>query len=187
MKEALLVILGSFLGLLVEIFRRKITGADQLDVINKFTKLAELYKVLDDQNLSPNQLRDFEKALNSRSELYAEFNRVASGVDPLERLYKDPILSQHQMNLLAGEAVKIANHELEESYERVLEHTSNENRVQLIESHQQWLIYRDKESEFRRGRFKGASIAPMIAALTLESLTRERIERLNYLLIDGNL
>jgi uncharacterized protein YecT (DUF1311 family) len=112
---------------------------------------------------------------------------VASGVDPLERLYQDPSLGQQQMNFLAGEAVKIADHDLEESYNRVLERTSNENRAQFLESHQQWLIYRDRETEFRRGRFQGGSIAPMIAALTHESLTRERIERLNYLLVEGNL
>ena len=88
--------------------------------------------------------------------------------------------------MLSDNRVQAIDRELDEVYSKVLQRNIP-YRVNLAKSQEAWLVYRDRESEFRRCRLEGGSAAGMIAASVHEELTRQRIEYLNGLLIEGTL
>src|ERR1044072_245433 len=82
--------------------------------------------------------------------------------------------TQFEMNQCAGKAYKAADAELNQVYQKLVAMLDDEEKAQLKNVETTWLKYRDANCEFVADQFKGGSIRPMIHALCLADMTRNR-------------
>ena len=92
--------------------------------------------------------------------------------------------SQFEMNQCAGKAYKAADAELNKVYQKLAAMLDEEEKSQLKTVETAWLKYRDANCEFVGDQFKGGSIRPMIYALCLADMTRNRTAELKNQITD---
>lgn len=92
--------------------------------------------------------------------------------------------SQAEMNQCAGKAYKAADAELNKAYQKLAAMLDDEEKAQLKNVETAWLKYRDANCEFVADQFKGGSIRPMIYALCLGDMTRNRTAEIKNQITD---
>jgi uncharacterized protein YecT (DUF1311 family) len=86
--------------------------------------------------------------------------------------------SQAEMTICWGKKYKAADAKLNEVYRRLVSMLDEEQKSQLKEAQTAWLKYRDTHCEFVADEYKGGSMRPMIYAICLEEVTRNRTSEL---------
>jgi uncharacterized protein YecT (DUF1311 family) len=86
--------------------------------------------------------------------------------------------SQGEMNICWGKKYKAADAKLNEAYRQLVAMLDDEQKAQLKEAQTAWLKYRDSNCEFVADEYKGGSMRPMIHAICLEEVTRNRTDEL---------
>jgi uncharacterized protein YecT (DUF1311 family) len=86
--------------------------------------------------------------------------------------------TQAEMTICWGKKYKAADAKLNEVYRRLVSMLDEEQKSQLKDAQTAWLKYRDTHCEFVADEYKGGSMRPMIAAICLEEVTRNRTSEL---------
>src|SRR5256885_10303883 len=86
--------------------------------------------------------------------------------------------SQADMNDCWGREYKAADATLNQVYRQLVALTDDEEKSQLKEAQRAWLKYRDANCDFVADQYKGGTMRPMIYAICLEDMTRNRTAEL---------
>ena len=87
--------------------------------------------------------------------------------------------TQATMNAEARADFKLADAELNKTYEAVLKKLPDaESKEKLKQSQRAWLAFRDAEAAFAADEARGGSMAPTIRYATMTELTEQRIKQL---------
>jgi uncharacterized protein YecT (DUF1311 family) len=86
--------------------------------------------------------------------------------------------SQAEMNICAGKKFQDADAVLNQVFKRLVAMLDDEQKLQLRDVENSWLKYRDANCDFVADEYKGGSMRPMIHALCLEEMTRNRTTEL---------
>ena len=86
--------------------------------------------------------------------------------------------SQAEMNICWGKEYKTADATLNQVYRQLVAKLDEQEKAQLKEVESAWLKYRDANCEFVADQYKGGSIRPMIDAMCLADMTRNRTAEL---------
>lgn len=95
--------------------------------------------------------------------------------------------TQFEMNQCAGKDYQAADAALNQVYQKLVAMLDDEQKAQLKEAENAWLKYRDAHCDFVADQYKGGSIRPMIAALCLADVTKNRTVELRAQIKERNL
>jgi uncharacterized protein YecT (DUF1311 family) len=95
--------------------------------------------------------------------------------------------TQFEMNQCAGKAYQAADATLNQVYQKLMAMLDDEQKAQLKDAQNAWLKYRDAHCDFVGDQFKGGSMRPMIAAMCLADVTKNRTTELRGQIKDRNL
>jgi uncharacterized protein YecT (DUF1311 family) len=95
--------------------------------------------------------------------------------------------TQFEMNQCAGKEYQAADAVLNQVYQKLVAMLDDEQKAQLKEAENAWLKYRDAHCDFVADQFKGGSMRPMIAAMCLADVTKNRTTELRAQIKDRNL
>jgi len=102
---------------------------------------------------------------------------------------KDPCAdaqTQLEMNMCAGKAYKEADAELNRVYQKLAAMLDDAEKTQLKNVETAWIKYRDANCEFVADQYKGGTIRPMIYALCMGDVTKNRTTELKSQIEDRN-
>ena len=94
--------------------------------------------------------------------------------------------SQAEMNDCWGREYKAADATLNQVYRQLVALTDDEERSQLKEAQRAWLKYRDANCDFVADQYKGGTMRPMIYAICLGDMTRNRTAELRTQIKERN-
>jgi uncharacterized protein YecT (DUF1311 family) len=94
--------------------------------------------------------------------------------------------TQVEMNDCAGKEYKTADAALNRVYQQLVAKLEAEEKTQLKMAQTAWIKYRDTNCEFVADQYKGGTIRPMIYALCLADVTRNRSAELKSQIEDRN-
>ena len=86
--------------------------------------------------------------------------------------------TQADMNICWGKEYKAADATLNQVYGQLMRKLDEADKPQLKQVETAWLKYRDANCEFVADQYKGGSIRPMIEAMCLADVTRNRTTEL---------
>jgi uncharacterized protein YecT (DUF1311 family) len=95
--------------------------------------------------------------------------------------------SQAEMTICWGKEYKAADATLNQVYRQLVAKLDEEEKVQLKEAQTAWLKYRDTNCDFVADQYKGGTMRPMIAAMCLADMTRNRTTELKTQIKDRDL
>lgn len=95
--------------------------------------------------------------------------------------------TQFEMNQCAGKEYQAADAVLNQVYQKLVAMLDDEQKAQLKDAQNAWLKYRDAHCDFVADQFKGGSMRPMIAAMCLADVTKNRTTELRGQIKDRNL
>ncbi len=114
--------------------------------------------------------------------LYCLLILVSFGTAPGQGTKKvDPCAnaqSQADMNDCWGREYKAADATLNQVYRQLISKLDDEEKAQLKEVESAWLKYRDANCNFVADQYKGGTIRPMIDAICLADMTKNRTAEL---------
>jgi uncharacterized protein YecT (DUF1311 family) len=94
--------------------------------------------------------------------------------------------TQVEMNDCAGREYKAADAALNRVYQQLVAKLEAEEKTELKAAQTAWIKYRDTNCEFVADQYKGGTIRPMIYALCLADVTRNRSAELKTQIEDRN-
>lgn len=94
--------------------------------------------------------------------------------------------TQAEMNDCAGKEYKTADAALNRMYQQLLAKLEPEEKTRLKTAQTAWIKYRDTNCDFVADQYKGGTIRPMIYALCLAGVTRNRTAELKNQIEDRN-
>ena len=86
--------------------------------------------------------------------------------------------TQADMNICWGKEYKAADATLNQVYGQLMRKLDEPDKAQLKQVETAWLKYRDANCEFVADQYKGGTIRPMIEAMCLADVTRNRTNEL---------
>ena len=86
--------------------------------------------------------------------------------------------TQADMNICWGKEYKAADATLNQVYGQLMRKLEEADKAQLKQVETAWLKYRDANCEFVADQYKGGTIRPMIEAMCLADVTRNRTTEL---------
>src|SRR5205807_10485272 len=86
--------------------------------------------------------------------------------------------TQADMNICWSNEYKSADATLNQVYRRLVSKLDDEEKTQLKEVETAWLKYRDANCDFVADQYKGGTIRPMIDAICLADMTKNRTAEL---------
>ena len=86
--------------------------------------------------------------------------------------------TQADMNDCWGREYKAADATLNQVYRRLVSKLDDEEKAQLKEDETAWLKYRDANCDFVADQYKGGTMRPMVYAICLGDMTRNRTTEL---------
>ena len=92
--------------------------------------------------------------------------------------------SQAEMNICWGKEYKAADAILNQVYRQLVAKLDDDEKTQLKGVESAWLKYRDANCEFVAEQYKGGTIRPMIDAMCLADMTRNRTAELRTQITD---
>ncbi len=92
--------------------------------------------------------------------------------------------SQADMNICWGKEYKAADATLNQVYRQLVSKLDDDEKAQLKEVESAWLKYRDANCAFVADQYKGGTIRPMIDAMCLADMTKNRIAELRIQIKD---
>ncbi len=92
--------------------------------------------------------------------------------------------SQADMNDCWGKEYKSADATLNQVYRQLVSKLDDEEKAQLKEVESAWLKYRDANCGFVADQYKGGTIRPMIDAICLAEMTKNRTAELRIQIKD---
>src|SRR6267142_6098888 len=95
-------------------------------------------------------------------------------------------ISQADMNNCWGKEYKAADITLNQVYRQLVGILDEEEKAQLKEAQTAWLKYRDTNCDFVSGMYKGGSMRPMVHAICLADVTRNRTTELRTQIKERN-
>lgn len=90
--------------------------------------------------------------------------------------------TQAAMNQLAIDEFNQVELEMNEIYKQVLTILDSQAKNQLEAAQEQWVNFRERQTQFWANEFEGGSIFPVIYYSNMKSLTRQRIDEFNKIL-----
>ncbi len=88
------------------------------------------------------------------------------------------------MNDCSGKEYKAADATLNQVYRQLVSKLDDEEKAQLKEVESAWLKYRDANCNFVADQYKGGTIRPMIDAMCLAEMTKNRTAELRMQIKD---
>lgn len=95
--------------------------------------------------------------------------------------------TQTEMTICWGKEYKTADTTLNQVYRQLVATLDEEQKAQLKEAQTAWLKYRDTNCDFVADQYKGGTMRPMIAAMCLADVTRNRTAELKTQIKDRDL
>lgn len=176
------------------LIKRKLESRPENEKIEQYSKLAELQKKLDENNMSIrdlNRLRselignEAQNAISIAKEYNKRANLLASHIDSLQSTPRNQALSNIEdldlaqtsddLNFISSEQAKDAQKELEYVILRARANLTKKEALLLDQAQKHWIAFRDIEIKRESARWEGASIRPLLANALFEAMTRERI------------
>jgi uncharacterized protein YecT (DUF1311 family) len=109
------------------------------------------------------------------------FGQGTKKVDPCAKAQ-----GQADMNDCWGREYKAADATLNQVYRQILTMLDDEEKSQLKEVETAWLKYRDANCEFVADQYKGGTMRPMVYAICLDDMTRNRTAELRTQIKERN-
>jgi uncharacterized protein YecT (DUF1311 family) len=109
------------------------------------------------------------------------FGQGTKKVDPCARAQ-----SQADMNDCWGREYRSVDATLNQVYRQLVAMLNDEERSQLKEAQTAWLKYRDANCEFVADQYKGGTMRPMVHAICLGDMTRNRTAELRTQIKERN-
>lgn len=94
--------------------------------------------------------------------------------------------TQIEMNDCAAKEYKTADSALNRTYQQLMAKLEPEEKTSLKTAQTAWIKYRDANCDFVADQYKGGTIRPMIYALCLADVTRNRTTELKSQIEDRN-
>ena len=94
--------------------------------------------------------------------------------------------SQADLNDCWGKEYRAADAILNQIYRQLVSMLDDEEKSQLKEAQTAWLKYRDANCEFVADQYKGGTIRPMVYAICLGNMTKERTTELRTQIKERN-
>ena len=95
--------------------------------------------------------------------------------------------TQSEMTICWGKEYKAADATLNQVYRQLVAKLEEEEKAQLKEAQTAWLKYRDTNCDFVADQYKGGTMRPMIAAMCLADMTKDRTTELKTQIKDRDL
>lgn len=179
------------------LLKRKVEGKPEVEKVEQYSRLADLQKKLDENNMSIadlNRLRGQvlgEEATNAiivatqytdvAKQLVADAKSIehqpADESGPASEDW-DRALTQADMNALSAEKAYEADRELTALVLDLMQRLSPDEAVWLQKAQDQWQAFRQIEAEREAKAWEGGSIRPLMVNAKFEAITRERIAAL---------
>lgn len=179
------------------LLKRKVEKRPESEKIEQYSKLLDLQKRLDENNMSIADLNSLRGQILSEqaasainvAEQYADVAKhlvadtrsaeypLADQLAPGGNDWDEP-LTQADMNALSAEKAHQADRELTALVLGLMEHLSPEDAAWLQRAQDHWYAFRRTESQREAKAWEGGSIVPLIVNAKFEAMTRERIAAL---------
>jgi uncharacterized protein YecT (DUF1311 family) len=153
--------------------KRLLSGAATQERITRYAGLADIASKMKAHGLSKNDVLAVEQFIRGKereAEIAAEDEPVPEQIDE-SRNEPAGYWTQTAMNQRAAAAYRVADAQLRQVLLE-LEHYCGD---EFYRAQKAWEEFRDRQVEFARSEWDGGSIAPLIAAVEAETLTRQRI------------
>ena len=170
------------LGRTVDHWRTRVNGEPATPIIEDIDVLRRvLIRVFEVRHIIVHEVPERRLIRNEEvPELIASVRLLLSASHWLafDLLTPDAPLQQIEMTGRAYADLQEADEQAKALVARLSEHIDPESRDELVEAQVAWEAYRDKESAFAAGWYRGGSAMPMVGALRARRVTEERIGRL---------
>lgn len=179
------------------LLKRKVEGKPEAEKVEQYSRLADLQKKLDENDMSIadlNRLRGQILGGEATSAIIVakQYADVAKQlIEDVKSIEHQPIdqselipevwgksLTQADMNALSAEKAHEAERELTALVLDLMQRLSPDEAAWLQKAQDQWQTFRQIEAEREAKAWEGGSIRPLMVNAKFEAITRERIASL---------
>lgn len=93
-------------------------------------------------------------------------------------IYSLSAQTQLEMNMAASEEFKIADKQLNLTYNKLIKLLEPKEKSQLVDVQKSWIKYKEAHCKFEADQYEGGSIQPLIWYSCLQKITEQRNEYL---------
>jgi len=179
LDKVLLVLLGTLLGALGYMFKRRLERKPTLEQLDVHAKLLSINKELKAQSLTPQDLTNLEKELTDKPKaVQKNTQQLEQNAQPLLEKSEGEFLSQAEMNIRAGNNFEVAKLKMTHVFDESKLLLGEPEKSALVKAQAAWESYCVEQAEASAASYQGGSIWSLIYLSELERLTVERTARL---------
>jgi len=174
-----LVILGAVVSAVAYFAKRWIEGKPQNETLDKHKKLLDIHKQMHEQGLDVDGLRNLEILLIGKANAIKKHtSELTDKYEPLIADQDEENLTQLELNKRASERFEIARLKLQEVIAGINARVDGKKSQALVDSQSAWEDYSVDQALSAASCYDGGSMWSLVYFSELESLTIERIARL---------
>ena len=172
------LVLGGLLSAVAYFAKRWIEGKPQNETLDKHKKLLDIHKQMHEQGLDVDGLRNLERQLIGKANAIKKHtSELSEKREPLIAAQEED-LTQLELNKRASERFEIAKQKLQEVIAGVDSRVGDKESQALMNSQNAWEGYSVDQAMAAASSYDGGSMWSLVYFSELESLTIERIARL---------
>ena len=172
------LVLGGLLSAVAYFAKRWIEGKPQNETLDKHKKLLDIHKQMHEQGLDVDGLRNLETQLIGKANAIKKHtSELSEKREPLIAAQEEN-LTQLELNKRASERFEIAKQKLQEVIAGIDSRVGDKESQALMNSQNAWEGYSVDQAMAAASSYDGGSMWSLVYFSELESLTIERIARL---------
>jgi uncharacterized protein YecT (DUF1311 family) len=172
------LILGGLVPAVAYFAKRWIEGKPQNETLDKHKKLLEIHKQMHEQGLDVDGLRGLESQLLGKADAIKKHTlELTEKREPLIAAQEEDV-TQLELNQRASERFEIAKQKLQEVYAGIDSRVGDRESQALMNSQKAWEGYSVDQAMAVASSYDGGSMWSLVYFSELESLTIERMARL---------
>ncbi len=178
-EKVALVLLGILLSMGFYFIRRRIEKKPAMELIEKRQKLLDINRQMSEQGVSHEELAILEDIITGKKRAIESHREKAEReTKPLIPEEEMEYLTQADMNARASENFENAKKRLETVVLELRSELDKEEEKAFNEAQRAWESYSVEQAQAASARYTGGSIYPLIYLSELESITIDRVGRL---------
>lgn len=175
------IVLGGILAGVSYLLKRWIENKPKDETLNRHKQVLDIHKQMNEQGLDVDGLKNLEDILTGKSNAIKKHSSELFEQSESESLFlteeQEP-LTQKDLNERASQKLGKAKDKLQEVISEIDARVGDNESQALMQSQRSWESYISEQAEATAYNYKDGSIYPLIYMSELESLTNERIARL---------
>src|SRR5436305_7866216 len=168
LKDAFIFLAGLIAAPLAYFIKRRIERRPQYEDLEIKERVLKITKEMKEQNLTPEQLQELEKALRQKLRSRTSLDGSDRVVVALFEGLSEKPTTQFEMSQLSFQDFESADLELKHAYEKLDSIVDPADAERLERAQECWNQFRDMQARFADGLYEGGSIQPMIRNLELQ-------------------